>query len=533
MGFIELKETAPNKWRCKYEGNYGVYTIQVTMSGGRAVDYSCSCPSDYYPCKHIAMAEEAINERMKKEAKSSKEIDIRALLKNVSQEELVEFVCNQTQCNSNLQKDILLTFASRMTQTTDANRYMDIIGQALDKIDFDEDDIYYDNYYSNAPRLEVLDDWLYKAQEYLHSGQSREALLVCKACMEQFSLWLKRQLSDTAGCMDGYYETRPFEILGQLAERRAVDAKELFDYCRKELTKSLYTSNMRNGFLDVMLALASQVGSEAFLKEQEQELRKIADPTSWDAKRILDRTIRYYQDNNQAGKAWDTIKQNLQIESYRKEWVQHLMEEKEYSEAKRLIEEFLLSHADRRNNDRRNNDWYELKLRIAQMEGDIASVRALSFWFIRERYVPEYFRVYKSTFCSKPEEWETEMEELIKRYQGNSPWFVASVADVLYEEKKAPQLMHYVAHHLTTESIGQYYTGFSSLYPDKALELFRVAIDKYAAANTGRNYYKTIASQMKKMRKIEGGNAVVDGMLAQYRQVYKYRRAMMEILGKV
>jgi hypothetical protein len=335
-------------------------------------------------------------------------------------------------------------------------------------------------------------------------------------------------LPEAADYLGEDYETHPFEILEQIVGREEVDAKKLFDYCRKELKKSLYTFKMRNGFLDVMLALVPRVGLEAFLKEHEHELRRVADPTSWDAKRILDRLVGYYRDNGQLEKAWNIVKENLQIENYRKEWVLRLMEEKEFSEAKRLIEEYLHSHT-----DRRNDDWYELKLRIAQMEHDTAGIRTLSFGFIRDRSVTNYFRIYKSTFRSKPEEWEASVEDIIKRYQGNSQWFVSSVADVLIEEKKSLQLMHYIEHHLSIDSIGTYYTGFSSLYPDKALELFRVAIDKYADDNIGRKYYEIIASLMKKMRKIKGGTAVVNEMLSRYRQAYKNRRAMMEILGKV
>ncbi|MDR1210743.1 MAG: SWIM zinc finger family protein [Spirochaetaceae bacterium] len=50
---LDLRETSPNHWQAKYQGNYGVYTIKIATDGKRRGEFSCSCPSDYYPCKHI------------------------------------------------------------------------------------------------------------------------------------------------------------------------------------------------------------------------------------------------------------------------------------------------------------------------------------------------------------------------------------------------------------------------------------------------------------------------------------------------
>ena len=62
---ISLHETTPNRWKAKYEGNYGVYTVKITLDKkGDVSDFSCTCPSDGYPCKHIPIVRRAIAERM-------------------------------------------------------------------------------------------------------------------------------------------------------------------------------------------------------------------------------------------------------------------------------------------------------------------------------------------------------------------------------------------------------------------------------------------------------------------------------------
>ena len=58
---ISLEEVEPRRWVAKYQGNYGTYTIRLTVAAdGSATDFRCTCPSDGYPCKHIGMILNAI-----------------------------------------------------------------------------------------------------------------------------------------------------------------------------------------------------------------------------------------------------------------------------------------------------------------------------------------------------------------------------------------------------------------------------------------------------------------------------------------
>src|SRR5215469_9056915 len=97
-GFIELRQTAENDWRARYQGNYGIYTIKVTMAGKKAVKFSCTCPSDYNPCKHIDMIEDAIAEQLaiNKRHEKNSNLQLEDFIKNVSVEKLREFIITQT-----------------------------------------------------------------------------------------------------------------------------------------------------------------------------------------------------------------------------------------------------------------------------------------------------------------------------------------------------------------------------------------------------------------------------------------------------
>ena len=134
---ISLQETSPNHWRAKYQGNYGVYTIKITTDGKQTVDFSCSCPSDYYPCKHIAMIEEAIAGRIMQNAKSKKNgrgkgVSAEDVLKKLSREEMYDFTVRLVKNNPDLSNAVLLEFAEKI-ETKNDNKYAPVIRRALEE----------------------------------------------------------------------------------------------------------------------------------------------------------------------------------------------------------------------------------------------------------------------------------------------------------------------------------------------------------------------------------------------------------------
>ena len=109
---IDLQEISPDNWRAKYQGNYGIYTIHITFDRqGELSDYSCSCPSNYFPCKHIYFVEEEIKNRIAENQNSigKNKLKIEDVLKQLSLQELRDFVVRQAKNNPNLTNTISLT----------------------------------------------------------------------------------------------------------------------------------------------------------------------------------------------------------------------------------------------------------------------------------------------------------------------------------------------------------------------------------------------------------------------------------------
>ncbi len=526
---ISLQEISAANWQAKYRGNYGIYTIKIKLNANKKTStFSCSCPSNYYPCKHISIIESAIYSTIQGAEKTPKEkgVTIEEIIKNISHQELIDFIIGQAKYNPQLTNTILLKF-SHKSNLDDENKYHLILHKALKKVQFDYDDIY--DYHEDSIEIDVLDEWLEKAKEHLAQKNYKEAIAIAKACIEEYAEWMENTNNDIVDYIDPCYEDTPFEILSKAASNDDISTNELFQYCKKEMVKPKYDStDFRDHFNQLLMEFAGTDNAAEFLDLQDALLDKITDKCSYEAEKILKRKINFYKGNNQPELAQKIVSENIQIENFRMELVKQKIVEKKFQEAKKLIDDFISV----RQNDsyHYHNNWHELLLEIAQNENDIPVIRKIAFAFIENYFQAKYYHIYKSTYSS--DEWIHEVEKIIGHYSIKNHYSNDSVADLLAEEKDAKRLIEYIEKHLSVEKIDKYHLHFSSSFPEKTLSLFRKAINQYAEKNTGRKYYEHIVDLMKKMNQIKDGKKIVNDMINHYKTQYKNRKAMMEILNK-
>ena len=279
MNITDLQEIYPNSWKAQYHGNYGIYTVKIKKEGEKIVSFSCSCPSNGYPCKHIPMVDAAIRERMGKNQKSDdkKEISLEQLLKDVPHKKLCDFIIRQVQNNPQLKNTVLLEFAPKLTDEDDAydvSYYNQLLQEALEDVYFDEDDIQH-GYYEGTLEIDVLDQWISKAQTYVKQNNPQEAILICKACIEEFAAWYEEQDSEIAEYIDDSYRESPFYIILQALPMPGTDVEELLTYCKTEMSKPVYKNiGMSSGFNKLLMKLSAMSGSNDFIALQDQLLKE-------------------------------------------------------------------------------------------------------------------------------------------------------------------------------------------------------------------------------------------------------------------
>jgi hypothetical protein len=525
-GIVELRKIAENQWKAKYQGNYGVYTIKITTDGKKTVKFSCSCPSDYYPCKHIPMIEAAIAKKTAADEKEENTDGLRLedLIKNVSAEKLREFIITQAKYNTELNNAILLEFSTNAGNAK-GNKYSKLIRTALASVPYDEDDYYPDE----GLDIDALDQWIDKARNCVSLKQYDEAILICKAVIEEYSQWLYDVGDDVSPYFSPEYQSVPFDIINDTTEY--IDKKQLFKYCLTEMKKKKYEkTDFYHGFQQLFENLAVTVDPDAFIALQDKLLANVKDKSSDEAENILQSKINFYQRLGQKKKALDLINENMQIESFRLEVVKEKIEKQNFRAAKKLINDFINDFITAHGQDPEkyfNGTWLGLLLDIAQKENDIPAVRKLSYRFIEAYFSKERYQIYKATFS--PAEWADEREKLFLRYSGERG-FSNSAAEFLVAENEIERLLHYVEKNLYMDNLERYYKVFSSDYPEKTLEMFKKVIVPYAT-NTGRGYYEQILSLLNKMSQIKGGKEAASDLVEDFRFQYKNRRAMMEVLS--
>ncbi|MDR0589863.1 MAG: SWIM zinc finger family protein [Spirochaetaceae bacterium] len=533
---IDLREISPDHWQAKYQGNYGVYTIKITTDGKHRGPFSCSCPSGYYPCKHIAMVEAAIAERIAKNAGNRKkgkgpEMSVEDVLKKLTREELYDFMVRLAKNNPDLTNAVFLEFAEKIEDTS-GNKYVSLIRRGLKNTAFDEDDYYYNN--DDVISIDVLDEWAEKAEGFLKKKNPREAVLIAQAYIEEFAIWLRETVDDDfIDWIDETYQSRPFEILEKAAadsgssKEKQVDIKELYDYCMAEVSKKKYAGlYMADSFNSLLMKLSAKVNPEAFIALQQSQLNEVQDKSSYEAEKILQRIVDFYNKCHQSKKAWQCVEENIQIGSFRRRVVEKNIKQKKFTEAKKLIHDYIDTKQGRYHSD----TWDDYLLQIARSEKDIPAIRGISYSFIKDNFNEQYYGIYKSAFSA--DEWAEEFENLFRHYDSKKSFWADPAADLLAAEGLAERLMEHIGKKLSLEKMEGYYAFFAAAFPEKTLALFRKALDQYAANNTGRSHYEHIVNVFKKMKKIPGGDALTADMKAQYRIKYKNRRAMMEILGR-
>jgi hypothetical protein len=526
---IDLRETSPNHWRAKYQGNYGVYTVNISTDGKRRGDFFCSCPSDYHPCKHIAIVERAIAERIAKNAGNRNDgedgkSDVEYLLKKLTHEELYHFTARLIKYNPDLTNAVFLEFSEKIGNEK-GDKYVAIIREGLADIELGERDYYdEDEFY-----IEVLDQWSEKAEQYLTNKKPMEAVQIARACIEEFAYWLK----ETAGYnlidwIPETYQSRPFEILEKAAADPQVNAKDIYDYCMSEMSRDRYSGlYMTDCFNNLLMTLSKEINPEAFIELQLRLLDHVQDKSSYEAEKILNRIVDFYHSCHQSEKAWNYLEENIQIDRFRMRVVEKRIKQKKFSEAKKLISDYI----DGNQNERRSDTWDEFLLQIAQAEKDIPAIRGVSYSFIKDNFEEKHYRIYKSAFS--PGEWPEKFEELLRHYSTQKRfWGSNPGADLLAAEGMTERLLEYIGDKLSIENIENYHRFFAAAFPEKTLALFRKAVNNYAENNTGRTYYEHIVGVFEIMKKIPGGGAVTADMKAQYLVKYKNRRAMVEILNR-
>jgi hypothetical protein len=447
---------------------------------------------------------------------------IESLIENVSLENLKAFIIEQAKVNKEINQAVYLNFLQQVS----SNNYAILSAIGLNEIDFDLENMYH----VDCIDLDILDDWFSKAKIHVAKGEFDVATAICKAYIEEFAEWHERLDEEQTYYISEYYFEQPFELLTEIGVK-LTDNKSLYLYCQQEMQNPKYHNTiMFIGFNDLLLSLVqNEDTARDFLVLQDELLAQVSVENPLELQGILESKIALYNKINQPVKAWEIISDNIQFEKFRKLVIEQKIADKAFSEAKKLITDFIESNSGKHNFylDR----WNEFLLIIAQEEKDVSEIRKLSFGFIQDHFQINYYRVYKATYSAA--EWQEKLTSIIAFYENKNQYYAFAVSEILVEEKDASQLLAYISKYPSIDIVEKYYPHFVKTYPQETLDLFKKALDYYANKNTGRHIYENMARIFPKIALIENGKPFALNMIAAYRSQYKSRRAMVEVFNAI
>lgn len=165
--------------------------------------------------------------------------------------------------------------------------------------------------------------------------------------------------------------------------------------------------------------------------------------------------------------------------------------------------------------------YHEKLTRLYQKIGDRNQYMKYLWTLVTEDKKSDYYNELKSQYTSK--EWLTEREKVFPHYSA------LGQADLLREEKLYDRLWDVIKdQHIS--SIEGYEDVLLPKYAEEILNTYAAQLNRMATMAGGRKEYQYWVRVLRHMKKINGGKALVDQIVAEWKVKYKNRRAMLDEL---
>jgi uncharacterized Zn finger protein len=471
-GQIESITLAPDgRFEAEVNGSEGeLYRVFITIENDAVVDFGCDCPYDWGDvCKHIVAVCLAIqNGDYKKTRRPSAKNDLntRALLNNVTPEQLKEFVIAHAERDLQFKNELQLAFGKPD------------IGQIMAEIKERVRDVMrgrtqYGSIESGDCRAicGAFDKILEQAQARLAQGHAGVAFSIAMHILLKSAH--VSAITESPGTAEDVCHAA-LEVIEQCCAQTTDDAdkKLIFDTCVKESKNKAFEEGWSGWYYDVVRSAARFVTkknaaklSGALNEFSRRQTRESAGET------LARLEITRYLDGEDACEA--AIQANLHVQEVRRLAMRHAIEKQDYSRAIALCEKFIAQHANHHYHWLR--DWYEALFEIYGMAGNTQAQIALARELLLERQEGPWYPVLKGLLQSQ-KLWAQEYSALLAQCAAKLPaWLYMRI---LHEEKEARLLLDAVQGQ--PDSVFEYGGFLAKQYPEEVQALLLPQIKRQA-----------------------------------------------------
>lgn len=549
---VDVEETGKDFWQADVMGTE-LYTVSVEiLKKDRIKSYSCDCPYDGDICKHVVallflLREKIINTAARKNVVPK--TDFYKLIQRISLEELQEFILTHATKDETFKSLFERYFSDKDSSINIEDKYTkqlkNFIGSHSSGDFFD---------YRSIHRLaNEVNGLLDEGRQMIQKSNFRGAFIVARSVLTEV-IELITYCDDSSGYI-GDIINSSIELIRVVAEAEslAVDLQEeaLF-FAQSALNRPIYFDYGDFGYeiVDLYQTLAIKLNREkSYLEFVDGQIKMTsADEYPYRKEYFIVQKIAFLKAIGNIRGAQELVRENLDIVDVRRGEVNGLIEEKDFSPAKKFIAEGI-KIAEKKAHPGTVAEWQKELLRIAVLENDKKTIRHYTKYFAFNRgFDKVYYNQWKNTFTI--DKWEEEIEKYIEeriasvelQFQENKgkAWYSTDtllldlLAPIYIEEKYWDRLLTLMSKETDLDRLLQYHNHLIKIYPVQLLAIYIPAFERKGDVVGNRREYADLATKMEKVIRAipEGGDEIIT-VAEELIRKYPRRPAMIEELNAV
>ena len=551
----ELEEDSPGEWTATVEGTEN-YNVEISMDGKEIESWYCDCPYDGEICKHVIATLLAIRDNEKKVNRSAfskmkveveeavvidETVDIQQLLSFVNPQELSQFIYEYATMHPEFKTALLNRFMAKELSATSKEKDYRVEIQK----------VFNDSYYNKKPRyhnryddfdcdwetvFNRMDTFLEKADFFLNVGNIDTAIDIALQTLRSIGENYEDELLYNNDLYPSDYCEQAGDLLIKVIEHPKTTQKQKTAILQ-ELGQLAKLSTYRDYDLYDIDELLMQINLSIQPAEKALELiDKLLEERkdTYDLYQIVLRKVNLLTELHEEQKAADTIWQYLHLTEIREMEVDKLIASCQYDEAIRLLNEGI-EIAEKEEHIGTIEEWLKTKLRIYEMTHRTSDViDTCRLLFVSGGDKLEYYMKLK-TLVPK-EEWKSFLDAMMEETHFSEYFSFGAndEAEIYVNERDNEHLFKLLSstkyHQL--EALMKYSYYLKDTHSEQLIAIYTSLLNDYAEQNVGRTHYELIAQALLCAKKLNGGQAAVKTLVAEFRIKYKRRPAMMEVLAR-
>lgn len=511
------------------------YTVQLEISNNTITEHNCDCPYDMGAvCKHVVavifhlqqdeleLNQPSISKSRKKKTKSVSQ-QVKELLKEISHNELIDFVQENSKKDKKFRNYFLASFG-HLSKNQSKEFYQKQIHSILQSAAGRDGWI---GWSDMKYVVNTTEPFLENAKKYLANTNFENVFFISTALLEEMTEAF--QYGDDSNGDLGYFIESAMELLSNLTKEKIPTQlkQEIFEYCISAFKQKLFEGwDWHLGMLHTACELIDKENDANIILDCLDSVN--GDYEKERAQSFKLDLLRKFKDEKEVEKY---INKHISNSSIRTIEIENAFKSKNFERVVNLSKDGI--KCDEKDKPGLVKVWYNWLLKVAQSQKDTLKIIEYSRFLFIDNFHPEqdYYQILKENIEDK--NWHPFLEEIIKEITPKNRWTYTELVRKIYiKEEWWDRLFLMLKQNLSMDKIEQNEPYLSKDYSSELIELYSEKIINYVEKYIGRNYYQTACRYLRRMKKL-GGKEKVNELIELFRKQYPQRRALMDELNQV